>query len=221
MSTIRLVRAPAPGTRSSQLAGAVLGVLVLVALPLSLAAPASAHDELVSTLPANGEVLAEPPTEVSLTFGEEVGTLGTAVVVTDGAGAKLADGKVVVQGPLVTQAIIPPTVGGSVRVSYRVVSADGHTVTGTFSFTVPAPASPSQSVSPTDSASPSPTAPSPTAPTAVESSSPPAEALPSTTPASSDGDGSPLPWLLGGATVLALAGAAVAARRTGKAGSPS
>ncbi len=221
MSSIRPVRAPARRTRPSLFAGAALGVLVLVALPVSLAAPAWAHDELLSTLPANGDVLAKPPTEVSLTFGEEVGALGTAVVVTDGAGSRLADGKVVVQGPLVTQAITPPTVAGTVRVSYRVVSADGHTVTGTFTFTVPAPASPSESVSPTDSASSSPTPPSSSSPAAVDSNNPPAEALPSTTPASSDGGGSPLPWVLGGIAVLALAGAAVAARRTGKAGSSS
>lgn len=219
MSSIRPVCAPVRRTRSSLFAGAALGVLVLVALPLSLAAPAWAHDELLSTLPANGAVLAEPPTEVSLTFREEVGALGTAVVVTDGAGAKLADGKVVIDGPLVTQAITTPTAAGTVRVSYRIVSADGHTVTGTFSFTVPAPASRSESVSPTDSASPPQTARASSSPAAADSSTPPDVALPSTAPVSADGGGSPLPWVLGGAAALALAGAAVAGTRQGKAGS--
>ncbi len=228
MSSTRPVRALARRTRSTLLAGAAVGALALVVLPLSLAAPASAHDELLSTLPADGASVAEAPTEVSLTFGEEAQKLGTAVVVTDAAGVRLGDGRVVVDGPLVTQAITPPTVAGEVRVSYRVVSADGHPVTGTFSFTVGTVPSPSES--PSDPASPSPSAPSETtsaAPTASNGETITAtvtetpDPSPSTIPTSSSDGGSALPWVLGGLAVLALLGAAVAAGRRGRAGSSS
>jgi methionine-rich copper-binding protein CopC len=204
-----------------------VGALALVVLPLSLASPASAHDELLSTLPADGASVAEAPTEVSLTFGEEAQRLGTAVVVTDAAGERLGDGPVVVDGPLVTQAITPPTVAGEVRVSYRVVSADGHPVTGTFRFTVSTVASPSESPSETAAPSPSETSDtvsasaSPTAAGPTETAAATADPSPSTTPESSSGGGSALPWVLGGLAVLALGGAAVAATRRGRAGSSS
>jgi methionine-rich copper-binding protein CopC len=206
--------------RSSLLAGAAAGALALVVLPLSLASPASAHDELVSTLPADGASVADAPTEVSLTFGEEAQKLGTSVVVIDAAGKRLGDGPVVVDGPLVTQAITPPTVAGKVRVAYRVVSVDGHPVTGTFSFTVSAVSSPSESPSDPASASPSASA-SPTTAEPTGTTTGATEPSPSTTPASSSVGGSALPWVLGGLAVLALIAAAVATSRRRRAGSSS
>jgi copper resistance protein C len=224
MPSTRPVRPLVLRARSSLLAGAAAGALALVVLPLSLASPASAHDELVSTLPADGASVADAPTEVSLTFGEEAQKLGTSVVVIDAAGKRLGDGPVVVDGPLVTQAITPPTVAGKVRVAYRVVSVDGHPVTGTFSFTVSAVSSPSQSASesPSDpaSASPSPSA-SPTTAEPTGTTTGATEPSPSTTPASSSDGGSALPWVLGGLAVLALIAAAVATRRRPRAGSSS
>lgn len=208
-----LVPARAPRRRARSLLGAATAASVVL-LPFALVGPASAHDELVSTAPADGSSLAEAPEAVTLTFGEDVVELGTAVVVVDAAGVKLADGALAVDGAVVTRPIAPPTVAGTVTVSYRVVSADGHPVTGTFAFTVTSSASPS--------AAPSGTSESPEPSESESSTSPSAsEASPSIAPVSSESSGSALPWVLGGLALLALAGAAVAALRQSRAGSGS
>jgi methionine-rich copper-binding protein CopC len=196
----------------------------LLALPLGLAglAPASAHDEILSTSPKDGAVLAEAPAEIVLTFGEEVEDLGAAVVVTDSAGAKLATGKPVVDGVTVTQALAPATAPGAVKVAWRVVSGDGHPVSGTFAFSVEAVASPTPSASPTSS-SPEPASSSaePSSPSASATSASPAQPEPSTTlAADSSSTSSPVPWILGGLLVVA-AGVAVALGLRGRGGSSS
>ena len=224
MSTSRPARASRRGVRS--LLGAAVAAAALVLAPVALASPASAHDELVSTDPADGASLEEAPAAVTLTFSEEVVKLGTAVVVTDAAGVKLADGPLVVDGAVITRAITPPTVAGEVRVSYRVVSSDGHPVTGKLTFTVasvPSP-SPTATAEPTESESetPEPSESSESSAAASPTDSASVEAEPSTSPVSSESTGgSALPWVLGGLAVLALAAAAVAASRRGKAGSSS
>lgn len=218
MSLFRPVRASRRGVRS--LVGAAVAAAALVLAPVALASPASAHDELVSTDPVDGASLEEAPAAITLTFGEEVVKLGTAVVVTDAAGVKLADGPLVVDGAVITRAITPPTVVGEVRVSYRVVSSDGHPVTGTFTFTVASVPSPSPTATalPTASESETPEPSDSSSPTGSAS----AEPEPSTSPVSSESTGgSALPWVLGGLAVLVLAAAAVAASRRGKAGSSS
>lgn len=213
MSSTRHVRALARRTRSTLLAGAAVGALALV-VPMSLASPAAAHDELLSTLPADGASVAAAPTEVSLTFGEEAQRLGTAVVVTDAAGKRLGDGPVVVDGPTVTQAITSPTAAGVVRVSYRVVSADGHPVTGTVSFTVTSAPTASETAASTTPTTPT-TPRTPTTPTTDPGLGSPVAEEPSS------GGGTALPRVLGGLAVLALGGAAVAATRGGRRGSSS
>lgn len=221
MSTSRPARAPRRGVRS--LAGAAIAAAALVLVPVALASPASAHDELVSTDPADGASLEEAPAAVTLTFSEEVVQLGTAVVVTDAAGVKLADGPLVVDGAVITRAITPPTVAGEVRVSYRVVSSDGHPVTGKLTFTVASVpvVSPSATAEPTESASATPE-PSESSASASPTSSASVEPGPSTSPVSSESTGgSALPWVLGGLALLVLAAAAVAASRRGRAGSSS
>ena len=214
-------RAPRHGLRAT-LASAI-AVAALVGAPVALAAPASAHDELVSTVPAEGVSLAEAPPAITLTFSDDVVELGTAVVVTDAAGARLADGAAVVDGAVVTRPITPPTVAGEVRVSYRVVSADGHPVTGTFAFTVSSASSPSAS----ESQSAEPTEPGTTEPSESTVAGSPTEsgtaaAAGSTTPLSSGSTGgSALPWVLGSLVAVGVVGAAVAASRRSKAGSRS
>lgn len=224
MSLIAPARASRRRARS--LLGAAMAASVLLVAPLALAGPAAAHDELLSTDPADGATLAEAPDAVTLTFGEEVVELGTAVVVVDAAGVKLADGPLAVDGAVITRPISQPTVAGKVTVSYRVVSADGHPVTGRFAFTVESAASASatpsepessESAEPSESASSESAEPSESGSAAASAP----EASPSTTPVSSESSGSALPWVLGGLAVLALAGAAVAASRRGRAGSGS
>ncbi|MCA0331200.1 MAG: copper resistance protein CopC [Actinobacteria bacterium] len=195
----------------------------LLVVPLGLAglAPASAHDEILSTSPKDGASLEAPPAEIVLTFGEEVEDIGAAVVVTDSAGQKLATGKPVVKGVTVTQAVAPATAAGKVKVAWRVVSSDGHPVSGTFSFTVTTAASASPTPSPSASSSSPAASPSASSssPAAASSTAPAPE--PSTTLAGdtdTSTSSSPLPWILGGLLVIAV-GVAVALGLRGRGGS--
>ncbi len=102
---------------------------------IAAGAPALAHDELVGSTPADGAVLTEGPTEVVLTFSEDVQDLGTAVLVREESGRDAAGGGLAIEGPVVTQKV-DATAAGIYTTSYRVVSADGHPVSGELTFTV-------------------------------------------------------------------------------------
>jgi MYXO-CTERM domain-containing protein len=121
-----------------------------------LGSPAQAHTALQSSSPAQGAVLAAAPKTVRLTFTEDLGGGSLAVTVSGrsvGAGASRVDGTDLVL------AIAPGSPAGAWTVAFRVVSADGHPVTGQFAFTVKpqrATATPTPVVTP--SATPSPTA---------------------------------------------------------------
>ncbi len=141
--------------------------LLLAAAGVVLAAgPASAHDQLISTNPADGSTLAKLPAQVTLTFGEVVLDTdgGTQVKVTDAAGKTISSGPTVVKDNVVSQGVAG-TATGTMTVLWRVVSEDGHPVSGEFSFTVQGSGA---TLSPVPTSTPSPTA----APAGASSSSP-------------------------------------------------
>jgi methionine-rich copper-binding protein CopC len=133
----------------------VVGSVAALVVP---AAPASAHNALVSTTPADGASVARTPATVVLTFNEPAIALGTEIVVTGPAGP-------VQQGPArlvdntVNQDLQGGAPAGTYRVAWRVTSADGHPVSGTFTFT-------SRAAGPGEppTATPTPTATEPAAP---------------------------------------------------------
>ena len=131
--------------------GAVLGVL----LGMFGVATASAHATLESSVPADGANLPAPPDRVTLTFGEDIATVGVAVLVTGPTGT-VTSGAPGVRGPVVTQRLTPGLSAGAYAVTFRVVSADGHPVSGQIHFTVGVPASTTTArTSPVPTSSPS------------------------------------------------------------------
>ncbi|MFT3798752.1 copper resistance CopC family protein [Microbacterium sp.] len=124
---------------SSRIHNRVLAFAALVlAGILSLAAmPAWAHDELLGADPADGAHLDALPAEIALTFSgvllDEPGA--TDIVVTDAAGTDLTDGDPVLDGTRVRQAL-QGAGSGPVTVLWRVVSSDGHPISGQYAFTV-------------------------------------------------------------------------------------
>ena len=125
-----------PRSRLAVLA-VLLGLLCLVGVgQVAGAAPAAAHDYLVSTTPASGATADASPPQVSLTFNEAVNTRFSTVQVTGPSGGAWQDGGPQVLGTTVTQRLRPLGPAGAYRVAWRVVSADGHPVDGTFSFTL-------------------------------------------------------------------------------------
>jgi methionine-rich copper-binding protein CopC len=180
---------------------AVLTVLIVLTAP-----PASAHDELVSVTPKKDAVLTAAPTEVVLVFSEEVEQLGATVVATSSDGTALTDGAPVVDGPQVIQALLPITNATTVTVKYRIVSSDGHPVSGSWSFEIDIPTS----LPPTASASTSAASTESSASTASTSETASAATSVDASPAATADDASSSsPWgwvaLIAGLVVLAVA----------------
>jgi methionine-rich copper-binding protein CopC len=148
-------------------------VLSAVAVTLiATAVPASAHDVLRSTNPADGTVVDRLPDRVVLTFDEPALAIGTEVVVTGPAGP-VSDGPPQLVDAEVRQ---PVRAGpaGRYTVLWRVTSADGHPVSGTFAFTTQqgSAASPTATPGTTTAPSTSPSSASTTAPMSVPATSP-------------------------------------------------
>lgn len=114
----------------------VAGLAVAVVAMLASAAPASAHDKLISSDPAADQRLAEAPSAVTLTFSADVLDMGAAVVVSDGDGTDWVSAAPAVDGPTVTAAVDPGMPEAGYEIRWRVVSSDGHPITGVIPFTV-------------------------------------------------------------------------------------
>ena len=124
-------------------------------------AVAAAHTALVGSDPANDAQVSTPLSAVVLTFSEDINPAFATVVVHGADGRNWVTGTARVDGPRLTADVGPaPLPNGKYTVGYRVVSADGHPVSGSYSFTVagtpdqPTPAATSVAVAPTTTAAP-------------------------------------------------------------------
>ncbi|WP_426625627.1 copper resistance CopC family protein [Leifsonia sp. McL0607] len=127
-----------PVRRSGRRGIAAVGaVLVAAALALVPAAAASAHDYLVETSPASGAVQTDPLTQVSLTFNDRVldltGNGSSAILQVTSGGRYFETGCPTVLDRSVT-APVALGAAGAYTVDWQIVSADGHTVSGTYGF---------------------------------------------------------------------------------------
>lgn len=129
-------------------------VLVLPTALAALAVPApraAAHTGLDTSSPGANATLAGLPPRVTLTFSDTMTEKYAKVAVTGPDGTPSATGDPQVSGKSVTLALGPASSTGRYTVGYRVVSADGHPVAGSFSFTVKAAGTPSPSPRVTES----------------------------------------------------------------------
>lgn len=119
---------------------ALLLLLALVGLWLgagvATAPPAAAHAELVSTDPGEGARLEEAPEQVTLTFTEGVSLGAGYARVLDAAGERVDAGTATVEGDSVVVPLRGDLPDDGYLVTYRVVSADSHPISGAFSFVV-------------------------------------------------------------------------------------
>ncbi|MFT4298123.1 MAG: copper resistance protein CopC [Aeromicrobium sp.] len=111
------------------------GLLLLASV--LLASPATAHASLLSTDPADGDVLDSSPAAVTLTFSEPV-RLTDGIELLSGEGTPVA-AEVTGRDAVVTITPDAPLADGTYIVGWRVISADTHPVAGGFSFSVGAP----------------------------------------------------------------------------------
>ena len=115
-----------------------LAILTLIFV-LNIPSIAQAHTELISSDPAAGSKVAIWPTEISLTFNEELQVIGNEksnfVVVNNAVGDQISANDEALNGSTIKVSLDPNTVEGPVLVDYRVISADGHAVEGEYTFT--------------------------------------------------------------------------------------
>ncbi len=115
------------------IAGLVLPVVFVTAGLGS--GPASAHAALVGSDPGDGSSLAAAPTSMTFTFNENVAQPAyVAIAAPDGSQVRVTDVRAV--DDTVTATLADVGQKGTFSASFRVVSADGHPVTGTLTYDV-------------------------------------------------------------------------------------
>ncbi|WP_019178970.1 copper resistance CopC family protein [Microbacterium yannicii] len=130
---------------------------------VATAGPAAAHDEFLSSTPEAGDTLPAAPTELTLAFSGELNSDPASAVIevigTDGR--NIATDPPAIAGTNLTQPVRQDTPAGPFTVRWKVVSSDGHPISGEFGYTVQA--APAAVETPTPEATPEQTAePAPT-----------------------------------------------------------
>jgi len=113
------------------LVGAGLGVALT-------AAPAAAHATVLATSPADGQSVPEPPVEFTVTFSEAVDISLGGLSVLDRDGGRVDTGPTASEdgGRQLRVALTPGIADGTYVGTWRVVSIDGHPISGSVLFAV-------------------------------------------------------------------------------------
>ncbi|RIJ77879.1 copper resistance protein CopC [Nakamurella silvestris] len=117
-----------------------LVAVVAGALTLLGAGVASAHNSLIGSTPAAGAQLTAGPAEITLSFDQPVQNYEPIVTVTGppvtegGPATRWEAGKITILDGNVTATVNPLGPAGEYIIGYRIISADGHPVTGDVRF---------------------------------------------------------------------------------------
>nr|WP_067470525.1 copper resistance CopC family protein [Nocardia amamiensis] len=129
------------------------------------AGTASAHSALASSDPADGTEIATAPPRVNLTFNEPIQSAFANLTVTGPDGQRWERSQPHVDGTVVSVDLDGLGPVGQYTVGFRVVSADGHPVSGSYTFTLTQPGNlpnPTTAVAPQSLAAPTTATPSAT-----------------------------------------------------------
>jgi copper transport protein len=119
------------------------GLLALFAISL-VSVSAFAHAALISSEPPDGAVIETPPVEAALVFNEPIQPVLLWLI--DPAGKRIALSGHHLDGSRLAVRLPQPLGKGSYALSWRVVSADGHPISGAVIFAIGAPSA--QSINP-------------------------------------------------------------------------
>jgi copper transport protein len=114
-----------------------LAILLPLLVPAAFPAAALAHASLLRSDPAPGSVVPQAPTQIVLHFDEPVQDAGTSVVATSGASVLAGRARLEHGDPRAL--VVPLRAGlgdGDYTVRWRVVSSDGHIVSGVLAIGV-------------------------------------------------------------------------------------
>ena len=92
--------------------------------------------------PADGSTVPTAPTQVSVTFDETPQPEGAALTVVGPDGAHHEQGAVTVRDKVVSVPVGALPQAGQYEIGYRVVSSDGHPVSGSVTFDLTTPSAP-------------------------------------------------------------------------------
>ncbi len=107
-------------------------------LTMALASQASAHASLISSTPDDGATITQAPTQLELTFDENIRQPSTIIVIAPDR-KHVENGPTQILNATVTQPLDEITTAGRYTMAYRVISADGHPVSGQLTFTYAPP----------------------------------------------------------------------------------
>lgn len=124
----------------------VLVALAVVAAVLLPGAPAWAHNQLEGSSPAAGATLRTAPSTVTLRFTQQLDPQFTTIAVSDATRQRVRTSPSVVDGNSGSVTVDAAMGNGVYTVAFRTVSVDGHTVQGSYSFTLADPAKPAAAV---------------------------------------------------------------------------
>ena len=114
----------------------VMASMAAVVLSVSLQAlPAAAHSPLISSSPADGDVLAAVPNAIEIKFRGMARLVRLALTGAQSGEVTLSEEHLMVEKHSHTVAL-PAIAADEYEVRWRALSADGHLVKGSFSFTV-------------------------------------------------------------------------------------
>ena len=113
--------------------------MVTFSLLLATAPAANAHTSLVSSNPKSNAMLMESPKSISITFNEDLirisGKNVSKISLSNTIGnVKL--GAITINKGTITAKLLKTLPVSKYKVTYRVVSADGHPVSGSYNFWV-------------------------------------------------------------------------------------
>jgi methionine-rich copper-binding protein CopC len=117
-----------------------LGTVLLFGLLLGASEVAQAHGSFVSSNPKSQSTVSKLPKVVWVEFDGKLITIADKqtnfLTVRNSKGRVLSDGKAFVKGTRVSVNLKNRSAAGKIKVSWRVVSEDGHPVSSFFTFTV-------------------------------------------------------------------------------------
>jgi methionine-rich copper-binding protein CopC len=123
----------------------VPALLLVMLMVFALAGTASAHSEFVSSDPKDGANLAKAPAKVTLVFSEELSPDGNLIKVTDARGAQVDSGDTALDLNDPNRVTLTITLksglgDGAYTINWKNMSADGHSLEGSLTFSVGAAA---------------------------------------------------------------------------------
>lgn len=111
-------------------------IKIMFGMTIFFSAWAHAHDDIISSIPEDGAVLSESPTEITMNFSGEV-RLAQVTLSSDNGETYPLDFSMSMTPKAVYEVAIEDDLSGGVyNVKWTAMGGDGHRVSGDFSFEV-------------------------------------------------------------------------------------